>query len=262
MGRRVTIFFCLIGFGTAALAADPEPTRDDVIAAMKPFDGKAGAGIDHRTLIGKVMCGYQGWFAAEGDGSGRGWRHYTVRKRFEPGSCSIDLWPDLSECDADETFATPFRHADGRVAQVFSSTNRKTVLRHFQWMREYGIDGIFVQRFAVETVHPRALQQCNTVLAHCREGANRQGRVYALMYDLSGLAAGGIQTVIDDWKLLVDRMQLGKNANDAAYLHHNGRPLVAVWGIGFNDNRKYTLAECERLIEFLKDDPQYGGSAS
>ncbi len=36
--------------------------------------------------------------------------------------------------------------------------------------------------------------------------------------------------------------------------------MVAVWGIGFNDRRKYTLAECERLVEFLKSDQQYGGN--
>jgi hypothetical protein len=41
---------------------------------------------------------------------------------------------------------------------------------------------------------------------------------------------------------------------NAAYLRHRGKPLVAVWGIGFNDNRRYTLEECRRLVEFLKQD--------
>ena len=70
---------------------------------------------------------------------------------------------------------------------------------------------------------------------------------------------GGLQHVIDDWKLLVDRMKLGRDDKDRAYLQHGGKPVVAVWGIGFNDGRKYTLAECERLVEFLKHDKQYGG---
>jgi hypothetical protein len=201
---------------------------------------------------------YQGWFAAEGDGSERGWRHYPFRGRFEPGACTIDLWPDVSELADDEKYATPFRHADGRTAYVFSSFNRKTVLRHFEWMQQYGIEGVFVQRFAIETRHEKDLQHCNTVLAHCREGANLHGRAYAVMYDLSGLPAGGVQAVIDDWKLLVDKMRIGRDEQDQAYLQHNGKPVVAVWGIGFNDGRKYTLAECERLISFLKHDPQYG----
>jgi hypothetical protein len=254
----VFAFSLLLGLFSIVAAAEPALTRDEVIAAMKPFEGKASSG-DHSTLMGKVVCGYQGWFAAEGDGFGRGWRHYTARDKFEPGSCSIDLWPDLSEFGPDEKFATPFRHADGRVAHVFASSNRTTVIRHFQWMKEYGIDGAFVQRFGVETIHANDLRQCNAVLTHCREGANLHGRAYAVMYDLSGLPEGGTLSIIDDWKLLIDRMRIGNDEHDSAYLHHNGKPVVAVWGIGFNDGRKYTLAECERLIDLLKNDPKYGG---
>lgn len=240
------------------LAADSEPTRDEVMAQMAPYRGDSMGG-DRATLTGKVMCGYQGWFAAEGDGSQRGWRHYARSGRFQPGYCGIDLWPDVSDLDADEIYPTAFKHTDGQTAGVFSSFNRKTVLRHFEWMRTYGIDGVFVQRFGVETIHAKDLRHANTVLAHCREGANREGQSYVVMYDLSLLSAGGVQAVIDDWKLLVDKMQIGKDPCDAAYQKHNGKPVVAVWGIGFNDGRKYTLEECQRLISFLKHDPQYGG---
>jgi hypothetical protein len=80
------------------------------------------------------------------------------------------------------------------------------------------------------------------------------------MYDLTSLPEGGTQLVIDDWKLLVNRMKLGRDENDPAYLFHDQRPVVAVWGVGFNDGRKYTLAECERLIDFLKSDPTFGGN--
>jgi hypothetical protein len=166
----------------------------------------------------------------------------------------------VSELDAGEKYPTPFRHKDGRIAHVFSSHNRNSVLRHFQWMQRYGIDGVFVQRFGVETLHPRDLRHCNTVLAHCREGANRSGRCYGVMYDLSGLPAGGVRHVIEDWKQLVDRMRLGRDKKDKAYLYHKGKPVVAVWGIGFNDRRKYSLAECERLVDFLKQDRRYGGN--
>jgi hypothetical protein len=69
------------------------------------------------------------------------------------------------------------------------------------------------------------------------------------MYDLSGLGQNRIQEVIDDWRELSTRMRV---TNDPAYLRHRGRPLVAVWGVGFNDGRAYTLAECRRLVEFLK----------
>jgi hypothetical protein len=237
-----------------------EPTRDEVLAAMRPYDGPSGHGVDRTTLSGKVMAGYQGWFTVPGDGSGQGWRHYTRRGEFRPGCCKIDQWPDMRELDEDEKYPTLFRHADGRTASVFSSHNLKTVLRHFRWMQEYGIDGAMVQRFAVATARPGDLRHCNTVLAHCREGANRFGRCYAVMYDLSGLPLGGTRQVVDDWKLLVERMRLGRDDRDHAYLKHNGKPVVAVWGVGFNDGRQYTLAECDRLVEFLKNDPNYGGN--
>jgi len=242
------------------IAAGAGLSREEAVARMQPYRGEAFRGVDPSTLTGKVMCGYQGWFNAPEDGSGRGWVHYGKHGRFEPGRCTIDLWPDVAELDDDEKFATPFRHADGQAACVFSSHCRKTVLRHFQWMKEHGIDGAMVQRFGVSTVHPDSLHHCNTVLAHCREGANRHGRAYAVMYDLSGLREGQVQQVIDDWKLLVDRMQISRDRADRAYLHHRGKPVVAVWGIGFNDGRAYRLEECERLVRFLKDDDRYGGS--
>jgi hypothetical protein len=89
------------------------------------------------------------------------------------------------------------------------------------------------------------------VLAHSREGAHQAGRAYAVMYDLSGLRAGRMSEVMDDWRALRERLNLAK---DTAYLRHRGKPVVAVWGIGFSDGRAYTLAECRQLVEFLKAD--------
>lgn len=223
---------------------------------MRPFAGRTNRGVDVQTLTGKVLCGYQGWFAAPGDGAWRGWVHWSATQRFEPGHCKIDLWPDVSELESDERFATPFTHADGRKAEVFSSFQRKTVLRHFEWMKTYGLDGVFVQRFINSPGDVKGYRQVNVVLNHCREGANLHGRTYAVMYDLSGLGAGQLQRVREDWKLLVDRMQITK---DPAYLHHRGKAVVAVWGLGFNDGRQYTLNEGLELVKFLKDDSRYGG---
>jgi len=251
----------LLGLAVALLwpAAAPAATnaapltREDVLAAtLQPYTGPVVRGVDASTLTGKVMCGYQGWFNVEGDGAERGNVHWIKhRGPLAPGNAKIDLWPDVSELGAAERFATGFHFADGRTAEVFSSFKQATVLRHFQWMRDYGIDGAFVQRFAGGLRDPRALRHNNTVLAHCREGANRCGRAYAVMYDLSGLGANRIAEVMDDWRALRTRMHVG---DDPAYLHHRGRPLVAVWGVGFNDQRAYTLAECRQLVEFFKQD--------
>lgn len=242
----------LLILGSPGLNA-ASPTRETVQAeTLKPYTGPSVRGVDTGTLSNKVMCGYQGWFNAEGDGAERGWVHWTRRRgTLAPGNAKIDLWPDVSELGADERFATGFTNAAGRTAEVFSSFKRPTVLRHFQWMRDYGIDGAFVQRFINDLRDPRALRHNNTVLAHCREGANRFGRAYAVMYDLSGLGTNRIHEVMDDWRTLRSRMKV---TDDPAYLHHRGRPLVAVWGVGFNDGRRYTLEECRTLVEFLKAD--------
>lgn len=230
-----------------------------VDATLAPYAGPSLAQrVDSSTLSGKTMSGYQGWFSCEGDGAESGWRHYSKGGKFEPGACTIDLWPDVSELGATEKFATAFVHADGSTAEVFSSYVPATVNRHFQWMREYGIDGAFVQRFATGTFSDESYNRVNRVLANCRAGANANGRAYALMYDLSGMRENQIDRVKEDFRVLVDEFKLGRDENDKAYLHHKGKPLVALWGLGFKD-RKVTPDEWFELIDFIKHDDVYGG---
>jgi hypothetical protein len=214
--------------------------------------------VDTSTLTGKVVCGYQGWFRCEGDGSNNGWHHYSAGKTFEPGHANIELWPDVSELPKEDRVATPFKHADGSTAEVFSSVSQAVVQLHFKWMREYGIDGAFVQRFATTTRDKRYCEPMDQVLAHCQAAAKANGRGLTLMYDLSGIQEGGIQLVIDDWKRLQTEKCLDRS--DASYFKHHGKPLVALWGLGFND-RAPMLEEWERLISFLRDDPEFGGCA-
>lgn len=222
------------------------------------YEGPVVKGVDTSTLDGKVMCGYQGWFSTPGDGSLlNGWQHWTKgRGPMADGNAKVDYWPDVSELSPAERFPTDFKLPDGRPAEVFSSFKKVTVVRHFAWMRQYGIDGVFVQRFANGLRNRVALDHDNTVLANCREGANVHGRAYAVMYDLSGLGGGRIEEVMQDWRALRKWMDI---TGDPAYLHHHGKPVVAVWGIGFNDGRQYTLKECSRLIDYFKHDPEAGG---
>lgn len=214
--------------------------------------------VDSSTLTGKVMVGYQGWFNAEGDGANRGYNHWTRSgARPTPQTIRVDLWPDLSELGADERFPTGLLHADGKPAEVFSSFRQATVVRHFRWMEEYGIDGVFVQRFINSLSRPGSLVHNNTVLEHCREGARRHGRTYALMYDLSGLPPGSADRLIEDWKKLLRDTRL---TSDPAYLKHRGKPLLALWGCGFKDDKpRPSLEDWRKIITFLKTDPAAGG---
>ncbi len=218
--------------------------------------------VDVASLTGKVMCGYQGWFRTPGDNQDLGWRHYRNPKtrEFRPGDAGIDFWPDMTELSPAERFDTPFRHADGTVAQVFSSAVRETVLRHFRWMNEYGIDGVFLQRFGMEVTsgtgrsEKPAARACDVVLDNCRAGADAHGRTYAVMYDLSGMSSGRIAALKDDWRHLVDHKGILK---DARYQRHAGRPVVALWGIGFA-GRDYGSREVADLIDFMKSSAEGG----
>lgn len=240
----LTVLLCGVAFGSEPPAVD---------------NGISPAGtqtVDRSTLTNKVMVGYQGWFNCEGDGADLGWTHWTKNRRrlFGPGNVTVDLWPDVSELDQDERFATGFKHANGSPAEVFSSGHRKTVVRHFDWMRDYGIDGAFLQRFANGLRSGADQRHKDNVLNHVREGTRKAGRTYAVMYDLSGLSAGECQLVQADWKTLRTEKHI---TDDTTYQQHNGKPVVAVWGIGFSDHnkpREYSLAECRALVEFLKGD--------
>ncbi len=257
---RSAIIWCFLLLTYALGAAEPALTRTESIALLAPYGGVSQRGVDTSTLTGKIVTGYQGWFNVPGDGSGRGWTHLGRRGVFAPGRCNIEIWPDVSELPPSDRFPTEFRLADGSVAEIFSSFRQATVDLHFKWMREYGIDGAFVQRFANELGDAKAFHHRNTVLNHARAAANQTGRGYVVMYDLSGLTTETFHRVADDWKILCDHMRIGRDEKDLAYFKHRGKPLVVVWGVGFNDDRGYSLKDCEQLIDFLKDDPKYGGN--
>ncbi|MCA9068889.1 MAG: hypothetical protein KDA84_08205, partial [Planctomycetaceae bacterium] len=93
--------------------------------------------IDARSLHGKVLCGYQGWFRCPGDGSNEGWHHWSRdKRRLTPKSVSVEMWPDLSEFTEQEKYLVPgWSRAQSEPATLFSSVHPKTVQRHFEWMR-------------------------------------------------------------------------------------------------------------------------------
>ena len=122
-------------------------------------------------------------------------------------------------------------------------------------MRQYGIDGVFLSRFVGETTSPARARHVNTVLASVREGCHREGRVWAMMLDLSMGRRGSTATVINDWKFLCDKVKVRE---DSRYLHHQGKPVVLLWGLGFAD-RPWTVEQGQELVRFFKTDPQYGG---
>lgn len=200
------------------------------------------------------MAGYQGWFRAAGDGSAA--RRYAYGSEERSG---IDAWPDVSEYE--KTYETPFVLKDGSKARFFSSLDKSTVDLHFKWMQQYGVDGVFMQRFFNVTREGSGKKESAAILGNALEAASKYKRAIAVMYDLSGLKGKGedCSSIIEDWKYLVDTLRVTRQSGANTYLHENGKPVVCIWGIGFPD-RPYDIRNIglERLIDFLKNDPVYG----
>jgi len=203
--------------------------------------------VDTTTLHKKVLCGYQGWFRCPGDGASQ-WIHWSrSTSMIASNTLTFEMWPDMSEYT--HSYPAPgFTHPGGAQAYLFSSQDQQTVDRHFDWMQDYGIDGVFLSRFVVTVAnHP------TNVLVNVRNAANRTGRTFALEYDLSGQPTNTVFTQLtNDWRYLVDTLHL---TQDPRYLHHNGKPVLMVWGF-FSDRFSTNLAN--QIIDFFKTNPTYG----
>ncbi len=211
--------------------------------------------ISASSLRGKVMAGYQGWFRAKGDTANQGWVHWSRdSSRIAPDTVTFELWPDMSECTPAERFpASGFTYPDGSQAELYSAENSRTVQRHFEWMRDYCIDGAWLQHFVVDLPggpiadrYPSRLK----VLDNVRAAAKQTGRVWALSYDIAGAKTEIIyKSITEDWRRMVDR----GITRDPRYLHDNGKPVVQIWGFYYKNQSNLMTAELgEKLIAFFK----------
>lgn len=207
-------------------------------------------GEPYDSYKGLIMCGYQGWFGTPGDGStltqtsNEGWYHYRESEQFRPGVLrnSIDFWPDCSEYektytpDEDDKYpSSPFYLPNGEKAKVFSSYDEQTVLTHFKWMKEYGIDGVFMQRFLGEVINnPRHKAHFDQVLDNAFKGSNTYQRAIAVMYDMSGANESYLNAMVTDAQEIMTKYALKDRSQNRYYLYENGKPLLSLWGVGFN----------------------------
>lgn len=163
------------------------------------------------------------------------------------------MWPDVSELSQTERCTTPLMLPDGQRAQVYSAYNPHTVDRHFAWLQEYDLPGVFLQRFTSRLDDRSILGFRDGVASNVRAAAEAHGRVFAIMYDISGHPRETlVEAVKHDWAYLVDTVRITESPR---YLHHHGRPVLAIWGFGFRD-RPATPAQAAELIDFFKNNPE------
>ena len=84
------------------------------------------------------------------------------------------------------------------------------------------------------------------------KAANKYNRAICVMYDLSGMRPGQESVLLKDISVIAEKYSLKDHNENPSYLYHNGKPLVTVWGVGFNDRRHYGLDEAEKIISGLK----------
>ena len=212
---------------------------------------------------GLVMCGYQGWHGTPGDGCSHNpneaWPHYCdVNNKpfiFEPGVLknSIDFWPDVTEYE--KTYAADgFTYPDGSQAMVYSSYDESTVNLHFKWMKDYNIDGVFMQRFVSQITDAAALDHSDKVLASAMAASNEHARAISVMYDMVGMdASSSADIILKDAAALKAKYNLDdRSKGQRYYLYHNGKPLIGLVSVG-QASAPYTIAQAQAVVNGLQE---------
>ncbi|RYD87697.1 MAG: lectin, partial [Sphingobacteriales bacterium] len=133
---------------------------------------------------------------------------------------------------------------NGQPANLFSSYTDQTVDIHFKWMKENGIDGAALQRF-----NPSGLEGPvrDAMAAKVKTAAEANGVKFYIMYDVSGW--NNMQAELKtDWT-----NKMSAYTASSAYAKQNGKPVVCIWGFGFNDNNhNFTAEACIEVINWFK----------
>jgi len=213
--------------------------------------------VDPSTINGKLLMGYQGWFSCPGDGGNTGWDHWFNSGVPDAAHFRVDMWPDAGELTRAERCPTSMTYPNGSPAYLYSAADPTTVMQHFQWMSQYGIDGVFLQRFVTELSLPNLFAQRNTVTANVRAGAEAYGRVFAVEYAIGNDKPDPnlVSEIETDWKFLVDT---GHVTASPSYLHQNGLPVLGIYGLGLNlyPNQPSQAMELVNFFEH-NPDPRY-----
>jgi hypothetical protein len=231
MGISRRSFLAIAAAGSALGVLSPNLAR----AASGPGD-----------VVGKITVGYQGWFACTGDGSPiNRWWHWSKDSSQPPSlsNTTIKSWPDMSEYS--RSFHTAYPNLNnGQPANLFSSYDQQTVDVHFRWMQNYGCDTAALQRFnPVGGEGPTR----DAMAVKVRSAAEATGRKFYIMYDVTGWTnmQGEIKT---DWTNKMKAM-----TSSSAYAKQNGKPVVCIWGFGFNDaGRPFGAAACLDVVNWFK----------
>lgn len=202
-----------------------------------------------------VFAGYQGWFSAPGDRSFNRWSHWNEDLPPTAGRVTFDLYPDVRDYRPSDLFRSDLGTlGTGEPARLFASARPGVLDVHFRWMREYGIDGVALQRFVAPLGDKKYRQWRNGVTARLRQAAQAHGRYFYVMYDISGAPRNFIETIKWDWETQL-RKKLGLPGSPF-YARQDGKPVIGIWGFGFKD-RPGTKEQAREIIRFFRNQGVY-----
>ncbi|WP_405846474.1 discoidin domain-containing protein [Streptomyces sp. NBC_01518] len=235
-------------FLRAAISTAAVGTVGATGTVLAPTASAAGAPGD---VVGKITVGYQGWFACVGDGAPiNGWWHWTQNwsQPPSPTNTGISCWPDVREYTT--TYQTSYAAlGNGQPARLFSSYDQQTVNTHFLWMQQNNIDTAALQRF-----NPTGGEgpTRDAMATKVRSAAESYGRKFYIMYDVSNWT--NMQSEIKtDWT-----NKMSAHTASSAYAKQNGKPVVCIWGFGFNDpNHPFTPDACLDVVNWFKNQGCY-----
>ena len=233
--------------GTAATAVAGSAAAS--VTALWPT--AASAASPAGDVVGKITVGYQGWFACIGDGAPiNAWWHWSNNwgQAPSPSNNVIKAWPDMREYA--KTYQTAYANLNnGSPATLFSSYDQSTVNTHFLWMQQNGIDTAALQRF-----NPNSSEgpTRDAMAGKVRTAAETYGRKFYIMYDATGWTNMATEMPAD-WT-----NKMSAYIASPMYARQNGKPVVCIWGFGFNDgNHPWDAGTCLNVVNWFKSQGCY-----
>ena len=222
-----------------------------------PTNAPTYAPASANSLDKQSLCGYQGWFSYPGDGAPiNKWKHW-FSSNTDPSVeyLSVDQYPFLGEYEDADLQESNIRMKDGSYAKFYSAVKSNVVKKHFEWMKQYGISGVFHIRFMEGLEIPQNYEWKTTVLRNVRNAAEATGRVFAVSYNIAGntLDDGVLDALKEDWKKMVDDEVI---TSSGSYLHHDGRPVLRIYGIGFKTVNVTNTSKMAALIDWFQNAPE------
>ena len=211
-------------------------------------------------VLGAGVFGYQMWFTATA--SQVGWVHWGGGEYPNPapgnGNLSFDVYPHVQ--DYLDNGATLYKTnlgelGDGSQSMLFSSKDYKIAETHFQWMEEYELDCMAIQRFGFGDGGKKIEDEKNHLLT-VRELAEKYNKSFYVMYDVSGQGGHDSDTfyerMTNDWVLNIEQTGV---VSSTAYAHAKGKPVVCIWGItgSENDTNYPKGATASRVVQWFQE---------